>query len=48
MNDIVNKFLLTGDSFIPELQLRQPRFSYRLFTNLFTKIQINKRFKLYL
>ena len=28
MNKIVNKFLLTGDKFMPELRLRQPGFTY--------------------
>ena len=28
MNKIVNKFLVIGDKFIPELHLRQPRFTY--------------------
>ena len=28
MNDIINKFLLAGDKFIPEMHLRQPRFTY--------------------
>ena len=28
MNEIVNNFLLTGDNFIPELQLRHPGFTY--------------------
>ena len=28
MNKIVNKFLLTGDKFMPELYLRQPGFTY--------------------
>ena len=28
MNKIINKFLLTGDKFIPELYLKQPRFTY--------------------
>ena len=28
MNEIVNKFLLSGDKFIPEMHLRQPRFAY--------------------
>ena len=27
-NDIVNKFLLTRDKFIPEMHLRQPGFTY--------------------
>ena len=28
MNEIVNKFLLAGDEFIPEMHLKQPRFTY--------------------
>ena len=28
MNEIINKFLLTGDKFIPEKHLRQPGFTY--------------------
>ena len=28
MNDIVNKFLLTGDNFIPEMHLKQQEFTY--------------------
>ena len=28
MNEIVNKFLLAGDKFMPEMHLRQPGFSY--------------------
>ena len=28
MNEIVNKFLLTGDEFMPEMHLRQPQFVY--------------------
>ena len=28
MNEIVNKFLLAGDKFMPEILLRQPRFTY--------------------
>ena len=28
MNEIVNKFLLTGDIFIPEMHLKQPGFTY--------------------
>ena len=28
MNEIVNKFLLAGDKFMPEVHLRQPRFAY--------------------
>ena len=28
MNEIINKFLLTGDKFMPEMYLRQPNFTY--------------------
>ena len=28
MNEIVNKFLLVGDTFMPEIHLRQPGFTY--------------------
>ena len=28
MNNIINKFLLVGDKFMPETHLRQPRFVY--------------------
>ena len=28
MNEIVNKFFLAGDKFMPEMHLRQPGFTY--------------------
>ena len=28
MNEIINKFLLAGDKFMPEMHLRQPKFTY--------------------
>ena len=28
MNDIINKFLLVGDKFMPKMHLRQPGFTY--------------------
>ena len=28
MNEIINKFLLVGDKFIPEMNLKQPGFAY--------------------
>ena len=28
MNEIVNKFLLAGDKFVPEMHLKQPGFTY--------------------
>ena len=41
MNEIVNKFLLVGDKFMPEMHLRQPQFVYSA-CGPFTK---NKEFK---
>ena len=31
MNEIVNKFSLLGDKFIPEMHLKQPVFTYSAF-----------------
>ena len=31
MNEIVNKFLLAGDKFMPEMHLKQPGFTYSAF-----------------
>ena len=28
MNNVINKFLLAGDRFMPEMHLRQPKFTY--------------------
>ena len=28
MNEIINKFLLAGDKFMPEMNLRQSEFTY--------------------
>ena len=42
MNQIVNKFLLEGDKFMPEMPLRQPGFTYsacRPFTKNKQRIQ---------
>ena len=42
MNEIVNKFLLAGDKFMPEMHLRQPGFTYSAcgpFTKNKEKIQ---------
>ena len=42
MNQIINKFLLTGDKFMPEMYLRQPGFTYSAcgpFTKNKQKIQ---------
>ena len=42
MNDTINKLLLAGDKFVPEIHLRQPQFTYsdcRPFTKHEQKIQ---------
>ena len=31
MNEIINKFLLVGDNFLPEMHLRQPGFTYSAY-----------------
>ena len=41
MNEIVNKFLLAGDTFMPEMHLKQPGLTYST-CRPFTK---NKEFK---
>ena len=38
MNEIVNKFLLAGDKFMPEMHLKQPGFTYGACGS-FTKIK---------
>ena len=45
MNEIVNKFLVAGDKFMPEMHLRQPGFTYSA-CGPFTKIKERiKKFK---
>ena len=42
MNNVINKFLLAGDKFMPEIHLRQPQFTYSacgLFTRHEERIQ---------
>ena len=46
MNDIINKFLLDGDKFMPEMHLKQPGFTYSAcgpFTKNKERIQKFKR-----
>ena len=31
MNNVINKFLLAGDKFMPEMHLRQPQFTYSAY-----------------
>ena len=42
MNNTVNKVLLAGDKFMPEIYLRQPQFTYSACDHL---LSINKEFK---
>ena len=45
MNNIVNKFVLAGDKFMPEMHFRQPGFTYSA-CGLFTKNKIRiQKFK---
>ena len=34
MNEIINKFLLVGDKFMPEMHLKQPGFTYIVVVHL--------------
>ena len=45
MNEIVNKFLLTGDKFMPEMHLRQPGFTYSACRPFIKNKQRIKKFK---
>ena len=51
--EIVNKFLLPGDKFMPEMHLKQPGFTYSAcgsFTKnkeRIQKLKKNRRYKLY-
>ena len=48
MNEIVNKFLLAGDKFMPEMHLKQPGFTYSVcgpFTKNKDRIQKLKKTK---
>ena len=52
MNKIINKILLAGDKFMPEMYLRHPGFTY-ITCGPFTKnkeknIYTNRRLKIYL
>ena len=39
MNNTINKLLLAGDNFMPEIHLRQPKFTYSA-CGPFTKLEI--------
>ena len=45
MNNIINKFLLAGDKFMPEMHLRQPQFTYSACVQFTKHKQRNQKFK---
>ena len=45
MNDIINKFLLAGDNFMPEMYLRQPQFIYSACGSLTKNKERIQKFK---
>ena len=45
MNNIINKFLLAGDKFMPEMHLGQPRFVYSACGPFTRHIERIKEFK---
>ena len=45
MNEIVNKFLLVGDTFMPEMHLRQPGFTYSAYGPFIKNKERIQRFK---
>ena len=45
MNNVINKFLLAGDKFMPEMHLRQPRFVYSACGPFTRHKEIIKEFK---
>ena len=42
MNEIINKFLLAGDKFMPQIHLKQPGFTYSACGS-FTKKRKNSK-----
>ena len=45
MNEIVNKFLLAGNKFMPEMHLKQPGFTYCAFGPFTKKKESIQKFK---
>ena len=44
MTEIVNKFLFAGDKFMPEMHMRQPGFTYKIYQ---IYIQIYKKQRMF-
>ena len=45
MNNIINKVLLAGDKFMPEMHLRQPQFTYSACASFTKHKQRIQKFK---
>ena len=45
MNEIFDKFLLTGDKFMPEMHLKQPEFTYIAYGPFTKNKERNQKFK---
>ena len=45
MNKIINKFLLAGDTFMPDMHLRQPGFTYSACGTFTKNKEIIQKFK---
>ena len=45
MNEIGNRFLLAGDKLMPEMNLRQPRFTYSVYGPFTKNKERIKKFK---
>ena len=45
MNEIVNKFSLAGDTYMPEMHLRQPKFAYGAYGPFTKNKETIKNFK---
>ena len=45
MNEVVNRFLLAGDKFMPEIHLRQPGFTYSVCVPFTKNKEITQTFK---
>ena len=43
MNEIVNKFLLAGEKFMPEMHLKQPGFTYSICVPFIKKQRKNTK-----
>ena len=54
MNETVNKFLLAGNTFMPEMRLKQPGYTcsasgpFTINKGRIQKLKKNRRYKLYL